>query len=179
MAVLQTISETIAIGEVSTYLSGNDNASGALFGKRLNSPYSAVQIATLTDVLSWQYADYPTDDTLRGVANYLIWMCGKYGLEAQYIILGTGGGTVLPSGANRPVPLDFQVTSSSIIATGASTLNIPSYIGWNLIFARGGIDQNTTNVGDGSSYYSWARDTGDFSCSPAAGESELFKLTPV
>lgn len=179
MAVQPTISETIQIGDVSIYLSGNDNALGALFGKRLAAPFSDVQIATITDAIRWQYEGYPTDPTLRSTCNYAIWMFGKYGLQAQYIISGGGGGTVIPSAGTRPLPLDFIVSTSSIIATGQSGLTIPQFIGWNLDFDRGGIAQNTTNVGDGSSYYTWDRITGTFSCFPAANEDELFRLTPA
>ena len=181
MAALLTIAETIAIGQLSTCLSGNDNAKGVLFGKRLNSPYSPVQIATCTDALKWQYEDYPTDPTLRGTANYLIWMCGKYGLEAQYIISGGGGGgTVVPGNTTRPLPLDFIVnTTTSPIIAGQSILVISSFRGWNLNFDRGGVAQNTTDVGDGSSFYTWDRNTGTFSCSPQAYENELFRLSPI
>jgi hypothetical protein len=186
MAALQTIAETIAIGEVSIYLSGNDNATGVLWGKRLNSPYSPVQIATCTDALKWQYEDLlangqvADDDTLRGTANYLIWMCGKYGLQAQYIISGSGGGTVQPSGSStRPQPLDFIVSASSIIPTGGSGLTIPSYVGWNLDFFRNNIPQNTTDRGDGSSYYTWNRTTATVFFSPALNADEIVRLTPV
>lgn len=186
MAALQTIAETIVIGDISIYLSGNNNALGVLFGKRLASPFSPVQIATCTDALRWQYEDLlavgavSDDDTLRGTANYLIWMCGRYGLQAQYIASGSGGGTVQPSGSStRPTRLDFVVSSTSIIATGATGLTIPSFAGWNLMFSRGGIEQSTVNIGDGSSYCSWNRTTATFSCSPAAQEGEQFILTPV
>jgi len=179
MSALPTIQEAIDIGEVSIYLADNDNASGALWGKRLNSPYSPVQIAACTDALLWQYEGDSTDETLRGTANYLIWMCGKYGLQAQYIISGSGGGTVVPSANTRPSRLDFVVSSTSIIATGGSGLTIPQFVGWNLMFSRGGVEQSTVDIGDGSSYFSWNRDTGTFSCSPAAGAGEQFILTPV
>lgn len=178
MAALPTIAETIAIGEVSIYLSGNDNASGVLWGKRLNSPYSPVQIATCTDALLWQFEGDSTDETLRGVANYLIWMCGKYGLQSQYIITGSGGGSVNPAGSTRPQPLDFIVSGTSPIPTGTSSISIPQFAGWNVDFVRGGIEQNTTDVGDGSSYFGWNRTTAVFTCSPALQASELVRLTP-
>lgn len=185
MAVLSTIPETIVIGDISIYLAGNNNAKGVLFGRRLSSPKSPVQIAICTDALRWQYEDLleqgevDDDDTLRGTANYLIWMCGSYGLQAQYIASGGGGGTVQPAGSStRPQPLDFVVSATSSIPTGGTGLTIPSFIGWNVEFLRGGIGQNTTDVGDGSSYYSWNRTTGTITISPAASVSELFRITP-
>ena len=36
------------------------------------------------------------NETARGVANYLYWICGKFSLEAQYKIGGAAGGSVLP-----------------------------------------------------------------------------------
>ncbi len=187
MSALATISEAIQMGEISTYLSGNDNAAGVLWGKRLNAPASPVQIATCTDALKWQYEDLlaigavDQDPTLRGTANYLVWMCGKYGLQALNIISGGGGGSVIPtpSPANRPLPLDFVVSATSIIPTGATGFTIAAFIGWNLQFDRGGITQNTTDVGDGSSYYGWVRANGTFSVSPSLQEGELVRLTPV
>ena len=73
MAALPTILETIEIGDVSIYLAGNDNSKGALFGKRLASPTSPVLIAIVTDAIRWEYETDPTDDTLRGSCNYLLW----------------------------------------------------------------------------------------------------------
>ena len=187
MAALPTIPETIVVGDISTYLSGNNNAVGVLFGRRLASPISPIEIAACTDALRWQYEDLynidgtvEADPTLRGTANYLIWMCGRYGLQAQYIASGAGGGTVQPSGSStRPTRLDFVVSSTSVIVTDGTGLTIPSFVGWNLMFSRGGIEQSTVNLGDGSSYCSWNRDTGTFACSPAASEGEQFIITPV
>ncbi len=186
MAALQTIAETIVIGDISIYLSGNNNALGVLFGKRLASPFSPVQIATCTDALRWQYEDLlavgavSDDDTLRGTANYLIWMCGRYGLQAQYIASGSGGGTVVPAGSStRPLPLDFIVSASSIFATGSTGGTIPQFAGWNLDFDRNNIPQNTTDRGDGSSFYTWNRTTATVFFSPALNADEIVRLTPV
>lgn len=184
MATLLTIAQIIEIGDVSVYLSSNNNSKGQLFGKRLASPISPVQIDIITDALRWGNEDDgdDVDNTvlLRQTANYCLWNYGKYGQQAQNIIGGSGGGTVQPSGSGtRPTPLDFIVSATSIIPTGSSSLVIPSYIGWNLQFDRGGITQNTTDVGDGSSYFTWTRATATFVCSPALQEGELVRLTPV
>jgi len=102
MAALPTIPQVIQRGQVSIYLAGNDVAKGSLFGKRLASPVSPIEIMMSVDALSWQYVGDPTDTTLRGFANYVIWECGGYGLQAQNIISGSaGGGTVLPPGGTR------------------------------------------------------------------------------
>lgn len=180
MAALPTIAQTIDYADLSVGLCANNNAKGSLFGRRVASPSSPVTMAIVTDALRWANdGGAVAAADLRAMANYLWWLINPYGLTAKNLISGGGGGSVVPSAAARPVPLDFEVSASSVIATGASGLTITSYIGWNLQFDRGGITQNTTNLGDGSSYYTWDRDTGTFSCSPAAAASELFRLTPV
>lgn len=179
MAALLSISDIIEIGDVSVYLSSNDNSRGALFGKRLSSPYSTIEIAAFTDALRWGYEGDSTDDTLRETANYCLWCYGMYGQQAQYIISGSGGGSVVPATSTRPQRLDFIVSSTSVIPTGGTGLTISNFIGWNLMFSRGGIEQSTVDVGDGSSWFSWDRDTGTFGCTPAAAATEQFILTPV
>lgn len=184
MATLLTIEQIIAVGDVSIYLSSNDNSKGALFGKRLAAPISPVEIAMYTDALRWgdEIDGDDVDNTvlLRQTANYCLWNYGKYGQEAQYIISGAGGGTVQPSSpAFRPLPLDFIVSASSVFATGSTGGTIPQFAGWNLDFDRNNIPQNTTDRGDGSSYYSWDRTTATVFFSPALQDDELVRLTPV
>lgn len=117
------------------------------------------------------------DPTARGVANYLYWLCGKFGLSAQYIITGTGGGSVVPiNPGSTPNPTDFVVSNSSLIPDGGNTVTIPTYVGYNLLFVRNNVPQSTINTG--TSYYSWNKITGVFVCTPAAVEGELFQLYP-
>ena len=96
MAAIPTISDTISIGDVAVYLSGNENAKGNFFGKKIGALITPVKIGYVTDALRWKYEGDPTNTNLRQTANYLLWMVGKYGMEAQYIISGTGGGSVIP-----------------------------------------------------------------------------------
>lgn len=177
MAALLTIPVTISVGDASTYLSSNDNAKGNLFGKRLSSPVSPVEIAMATDALRWQYEGDPTDDTLRGFANYLYWLCGKYALEAQYIISGEGGGTVVPISPSLPYPIQFIVSGSSFMVDGQSSVTITDFVGFNLLFSRGGIAQSTVDTEP--SYYSWNRDSGLFTITPAAATGELFQIYAI
>lgn len=96
---IATIQETIDRGNVSIYLSANDNSKGLLFGHRKASPISPVTIAMVTDALTWgRDGGAQTDEELRNMANYLVWLTGKYGQQAQAILDGEGGGTVVPSG---------------------------------------------------------------------------------
>lgn len=119
------------------------------------------------------------NQSARGVANYLQWLCGKFGLEAQYVINGAGGGSVIPIYPSQiPNPIDFTVAlSGSFMVDGQNTVIIPTYINYNIIFVRGGIVQPSTNLG--STYYSWSKVTGTFTCFPAATEGEIFQIIPT
>jgi len=180
MSTILSVPEIIEIGRVSTYLSANYTESKKLFGGSVIKPVPPVQISFVTDALDWgNSGGAQSQQSLRQVANYLYWLCGLFQLQAQYIISGPGGGSVTPSTptGTLPNPLDFEVSESSFIADGESSVEIPEYIGYNLIFVRGGVDQNTTNIG--GSYFLWNRNTGTFTCFPAAFSGELFRLVPV
>lgn len=175
MAALPTISQAILTGKLTTCLMGNDYAMGTLFGARLIKRDSAVMVALVTDALDWQNQGNPTDATLQGVANYLIWLCGKYPSTA---IIGSGGGTVIPTppSATSPNMMDFFVTASTLIPTGGNTVTILSYIGYNLQFNRGSIPQGI--IPNGGTYFSWNKVTGVFTCYPSANLGEEFILIP-
>lgn len=177
MADLLTIPVTISVGDVSIYLASNNNSLGALFGKRLTAPTSPITIAIVTDALAWAYASNPTESNLRLVANYLTWLCGRYGQQAQYIISGSGGGTVSPISPSNPSPIQFIVSSTSYIVTGSSSKTISSFINYNLLFTRGGIPQSTVDTE--SAYYTWDKTTAFFTCSPALQEGELVQLYAI
>ncbi len=120
---IATIQETIDRGNISIYLSANDNSKGGLFSPRLAAPGSAVSIALITDALTWGYeGGAQSDINVREMANYLIWLIGIYGQEAQYIIDNTsGGGTITPSGDTVFFP--FYINSSNFESDGVTYLN--------------------------------------------------------
>lgn len=66
---------------------------------------------------------YPT---IQGVADYLYWMCGKYGLEAQNIINSGGGGYV--NVVTLPPVFPFAITSADFESDGI-TYNNPRIVG--------------------------------------------------
>lgn len=171
-----SIPEIIKLGDISVPLSSNYQANGDLFGKRLAFTAPST-IALVTDALRWQYEGTPTDSTLRGTANYLYWLCGKFQIEGQFIITGTGGGSVIPINPGAtPNPIEFEVTGSSFMINGQSTINIPSFVGYNLLFVRNNVPQSIVDMG--ASYFSWSKITGQFVCYPAAVSGELFQLYP-
>lgn len=178
MSALLTIPVIINIGDVSIYLSANDNASGVLFGRRLSSPKSSLEIAMATDALRWGYEGNPAATTLRGTANYCLWLYGKYSLQAQNIISGSGGGTVSPITPNNPLPYQFYVAASgTLLVDGQSSVTISTFINYNLLFIRGGVPQSPVNTEP--SYYSWDKTTGAFVCTPAASLKELFQIYEI
>lgn len=181
MAAQPTVAETIDYADLAIGYCANDNAKGVMFGQRKTAPSSPITQAIVTDALRWSYEGGTTTDIeQRQMANYLLWLINPYGITAQYIINTTsGGGTVVPGTATRPDPLDFIVSASSVLPTGTTGATIAAFAGWNLQFSRGGIEQNTTNVGDGSSYFSWVRASGLLGISPALQDGELVRLTPV
>lgn len=176
---MDSISDIILIGEYSTSLAGNYNSKGALFGGALSSPKSPVLIQMVTNALDWGNAGgAQTSVSLRGVANYLVWLCGKFGLTAKNSI-GIGGGTVIPilPGALSASRIDFTVSaSSSPMAAGDTTCTLSDFIGYNLDFVRGGISQST--LGTEASYFSFNRSTGAFVCFPALVTGEIIALIP-
>lgn len=183
MATILPVDEIIEIGDASTYLSANYVGKQALFGGTVIKPTPPVQIAWVTDALRWGYdGGAQTTASLRSTANYLYWLCGLFQLQAQNIIDGGGGSvTPTPSGGALPNPLDFIVAASDTpIIDGQSTVTISQFIGYNVELTRDVYPQYTTNPGDGSTYYSWNRLTGELVLfNGAAYTGERFRIFPA
>lgn len=190
MANQPTIPEMIQIGDVSGPLAALYTGKKAMFGKSIIKPIPPLQITIFTDILRWGYdGGAETDQTLRKISNYLYWMCGMFQLQAQNIISGPGGGSVVPtpSGGAAVNDLDFIVSATSYIATGESAVTfdgtggMPDLRGYNVDFARNGTTQYTTPQAGGALYYSWNSVTGLFQLlgtSPEALEGESFRIMP-
>ncbi len=172
-----TVAQIISIAKISQYLCTVDIQKSGLNAGGIDYNLPRKLYSTRKDI-EYQYTLDPSNTDIAPTAAYLYALCGKYGLYAQAIILnpGTTGGTVTTT---APSPYQFMVdTSTSFIIDGQSSKTITAFIGYNLIFVRGGITQNTTDDGSGS-YYSWTRATGNFVCYPAATEDEIFGLFPI
>lgn len=174
---MPTVAEIVSIYPVAQYLATIDINKRGLFGGGVdvNLPRKIYMIGKTVERI---YNDDPSDTTLIPTADFLYALCGKFGMQAQSIsgdagaIAGVHSTTVTP-----PNPLDFVVSGSSIIATGDASVNLSSFIGFNIEFVRGGITQNTTNIG--GSYYTWVKSTGLFALSPAAEAGELLRISAV
>lgn len=171
---MPTIAQIVDIYPVAQYLCATDLLKRGVYGVGAELPQKIRNIGLSVERI---YNDDPTDTTLSATANYLYNLCGKYGMQAQAISGTTGSVAGIVSGVQSPLPLDFEVSASSIIAAGSSTLIITAFMGCNIEFTRGGITQNTTNVG--GSYYSWNKVTAEFICYPDASLGELFRIVPV
>lgn len=165
MATILPVDEIIEIGDASTYLSANYVGKQTLFGGTVIKPTPPVQIAWVTDGLRWGYeGGAQTAASLRSTANYLYWLCGLFQLQAQNIISGDGGGSVTPtpSGGTLPFPLDFIVAASGTpIVDGETSVTISQFVGYNIDLYIDNFVLYTTDPGDGSTYYSWNRTTGE------------------
>jgi len=170
------VADTIQIAKYSSLLASLDLEKGSTNNPALvpNLP----DILTIEGgILQWLNDIDPSNADLTKVANYVYSLCGSYGLTAQAIISG-GGGSVTPGQPSLPPPpYQFTVSASSFIATGESAKVITAFIGYNLIFIRGGVPQSTVDTG--GTYYSWQSSTGTFTCVGAADEGELFQLYAI
>ena len=113
---------------------------------------------------------------VTSTSNYLNALCGKYALEANYLISPGGIVSNITTPAIVPTPIEFVVSGSSLIPNGGNSAVVGSFIGFNLLFIRNGISQSTIN--NGSSYFSWDKGTGTFVCYGNAVSDELFQLYP-
>jgi len=173
-----TIAEKIDIAKVSQFLAANAIETGGLYGGGIsaNLPRLLYMVRKNVERL---YALDPSDTTLTKTANYMYSLCAAFSLKAQSII--GGGGSIAPIiPSELPNPIDFIVSGSSIIPSGGTGLSISNFIGYNVSFDRNGQPQYTTNPGDGSTYFSWDRDTGSFALlNGAAQDGERFRITPI
>lgn len=128
--------------------------------------------------LEWEYAQDPTSDYIYPIGNYVFSLCFPYAFRAM-VVSGGGGSSVTPStGASAPLPIQFIVAASgTTMINGQSSVTLSDFIGYNLLFVRGGISQST--VGTEPSSYSWDKTTGAFVCTPAAITGELFQLYAI
>ena len=172
-----TVAQIINIAKISQYLSQIDIAKGKMFGRRI-APSTPIVLYNERKAVEWLYDLDPTDGSLVLTSNYLYSLCRGYNLKAQSVT-GSGGNVPTPvSPSTIPTPLQFIVAASgNSFNNGDTSATLTTFIGYNLLFARGGVPQST--VSTEPSYYSWNRVTGLLSISPAAVTGELFQIYPV
>ncbi len=132
---IATIQQAIDRGNLSASFAVVDNERGLLFGARLSAPASPRTILMVTDALQWGYeGGAQTDQSLREVANYLIWLCGKYGQQAQFILDTTGGGGSVVPGGGSGITFDYLIPVNGGVPdfTNATDYDDPRIVGRNL-----------------------------------------------
>jgi hypothetical protein len=176
-----TVAEKIDIAKLSQYIATNAIQKSGLYGggEDLLLPR---KLYCIRKNVEWLYDQDPTNETLIATSNYLLALCGKYQFAA--LAAQNAGGSIVPiSVGSGPNALDFIVSASSPIPTGGTTLYIPQFIGYNIIFARGGLVQYTTPQPGSAVYYSWSSATGYLHLLPdpdgAATEGESFHIQPI
>ena len=173
-----TVAQKLNIASICEYIISNAIAKGGLYGSGIDLQLPT-KIYNIRTTIQYLYELDPSDDSLQSTTNYLYAMCGKFGLAAQAVlqIAGTIAGT--SGGASTPNPYRFIVDAgTTFMIDGQSSKTITAFIGYNLIYVRGGIDQSTQNDGSGS-YFSWVKATGSFTTYPALATSENIQLIAV
>lgn len=173
---MPTVTEIVDLYPIALYLSVIDINKKGLSGggTDINLPE---KIYSIGESVKDRFTKDPTDETLTSTANFLYAIMGKYAIQAQ-AQTGSGGSIAGVTSGSTPVPYNFIVdASTSFMVNGENSKTISSFIGYNLLFARGGIVQSTINTE--SSYYSWDKTTGAFTCTPALITSELILLAAI
>lgn len=170
-----TVSDKLLIAEICEYLVTIAIKKGGLYAGGIDVELPQ-KIYAIRITIQYQYDQDPTDDTLVSQTNYLYGMC-MFNLQAQNIT--SGSGIVAPIvGGNAPLPLQFIVAASgNVLNNGDVSTTLTTFIGYNLLFTRGGIAQSTVTTEP--TYYSWSRTTGLFTINPMAYTGELFQIYPV
>jgi hypothetical protein len=178
-----TTTQQISIGSLCALYTSNELASGKRAGGVMDKRLPHL-IYAVNQGLKWLYEYDPTNEDLDTIGNYLISIC-RHQFRAQGVLALNNGGTISPitSGRTPPNPLDFIVDATSFIATGESEVYIPQFIGYNVNFARGGMEQYTTPQPGSLQYFSWNIVTGIFRLLPAgvlgqANAGESMRIMP-
>lgn len=170
MAIVTT-DEAILRGGISVYLAANDNSAGALFGSRLSSPLSSLTIAMVTDALMWGNFVGQNAINLRELTNYLVWLEGVYGMQAQAIINGGGGGSVTPIPPSGGVLTPITISGSDFANT--TDWNYSPYAGLQFTVFSNGIARYLT-FGD-----EWTYTSGGFTILIPGFDSSILDYTLV
>ena len=171
-----TTLQKLNIASISEYLAFVDIDKKGLYGGGvpINLPQ---KIYTIRKSIAYWYSLDPTESTLVATSNYLLALCGLYGLEAQEVT--GGGGTITPiTPVTAPLPLQFIVAASgTTFIDGQSSATLTQFIGFNILFARGNVTQSTVDTEP--TYYSFNKTTGVLTLNIAATTGELFQIYPL
>lgn len=171
-----TIQQIIHVAKITQYLVTVQLQQGGLSGggEDLLLPR---KLYCIRKNVEYVYEKDPTESTLRGTANYLLSLCDR---GRALRILANGGGTVVPvAPIARPARMDFYVSSSTYIATGASVVIMPtSWTGYSVDLYRGNLAQAEGVTDGASTYFTYDKATRTLTIIGAASQGELFSIIP-
>jgi hypothetical protein len=184
-----TTDDIIQWGKISQPLSIlNETKKKAISGASVDKDHH-IKLYVERKSVEWYNSQDTVDlDILYQISNWLFALEGIWGIKAQFIDGGSGGivAPVTSAPTTLPDPLDWIVTSiasgTSPLSNGQSTVTLdgtngmPNLRGFNIEFTRNNLVQNTTPPGDGSSYYSWNRVTGEFVAIPGVVTDERLRI---
>lgn len=169
-----TISQILNIAKISEYLYVSKIKKGGLNGGGIDLTRPQL-IYNIRKAVEYQYNLDPSTNGLTATSNYLLSICD---LAAAYIVTDTGTVASQSGSTSAPSPQIFQVAASgTFMIDGQTTKSISGYIGWNLIFTRGGVTQST--VLTEPTFYIWDKVSGILICTPQAYTGEQFGIYPI
>ncbi len=179
---MPTVAQIVSLYPIAQYLAANDIPKKGLYGGGVNVllPQKIYNIGQSVERI---FDDDPSDDTLELTANFLWTLCGIYGQQALVVAQTPGSVTPITPPSGLPYPYDWIISGSSSstepLASGESSVVLNALRGYNIEFTRNNLTQNTTDPQNGGSWYSWDRSAALFTCSPAAGLGEQFRILPA
>lgn len=148
---MPTIAEIIEIAQVSQYLSANAIRKAPLYSNSIDRKLPRL-LYMVRKTVERRYDQDPDDTTLPATSNYLYALCGRFSLEAQYLLGIGGGGSVSPI---VPATTDndiYPIYVKENELTDDGEYNNPSIVGDNLIIFFNSNNQNFLVAGNGFEY---------------------------
>ncbi len=176
---MPTVVEILNLAPAASYLAANANDKNAFFKGGILNPLLPSQIYAGWFILSKIYSKDPTFQGLEAAANYLWELMGRYGVQAQSIS-GSGGSVSPITPILTPDPIHFEVSASSLIPSGGSTLNLSAYgyRGFGVLLVVNNLPLSTINLG--AIYYSWDTNTAILTIlNGTLNENDLVDIYPI
>jgi len=109
---MPTVNEIIAYAEISQYLAANELRKAGLFGDGIPSELPRLLYMVRKSVQLRNQQD-SSDETLTKTSNYLLTLCGKFGLQARHVS-GTAGIVVIPSNSTTIIS-PIRITNDDFV----------------------------------------------------------------
>lgn len=127
VAPIKTIAQILDIAPIAQYLAANDSAEKKLFNNSDIDPMLHRKIYIERKSVEWMYLRNPNDAALRGAANYLYDLLGKYGLLALKVIFGRAQAPPIVTGPSNATVDDGDTANFTIGVVSVLTYTIAWY----------------------------------------------------